>query len=864
MQSDAVKTILLVEDQAIIAMSEADILKKNGFDVIISSTGENAVEKFKDRNSINLVLMDIDLGKGIDGTEAARRILKMQEVPIVFLSNHTEKEIVDKTEQITSYGYVVKNSGETVLIASIKMAFKLFEAHCQILESKEKLIESDNKFQTLEKQIDDVIWTMDMNFRFTYISPSVGKMHGYSADEMMQLNPQDYLTPESQEVIFNILAEEINNFISNKSESRLITITLDQVKKDGTVFPTEIKTRFLLDSQKNPIGIIGVTRDVSERQKSREALLESKRALDLALEGAQIGFWDSNYQTGKVYRSDIWASMLGYTIDEVDNTSEFWQNHIHPDDLERVLTEVKKHEAGNVEHFSVEHRMRTKSGMYKWILDWGKVFERTESGRPIRAMGVHIDIDDRIKAQQRLIETNKTLNLALEGAQIGLWNQNFETGEVVRSEYWAKMLGYEPSEIENQLGFWKSLIHPDDYEMTIKIAEEHEEGKTEFYKVQHRLKCKDGSYKWILNWGKISERDKTGKPLKANGIHLDIDDRVKSEEYLTESEEKYRRFFEEDLSGVFISTPSGKLKACNWAYARMMEYDSVEEMLSTNAVEHYENSQDRVDFLNLLREKRKLIDYEGDLKSKKGKHIYTLENIIGIFNDNNELVEFWGYVNDITDRKKAEIILKNAADEKEALHRELLHRVKNSFALIKSLIYLERERQKDNFASDILEDLEHRVGSLSEMYSILNYTGTSGEINLGHYLKQIVQALSESFVINDKRINIETSFDDLNVAPKEASSIGLIVNEILTNSFKYAFRGKPSGNLSVILKKENETATITISDDGIGLPKDFDIKQSTGMGLELTKLLTKQLSGTLNIESTKGTLFRIVIPINCL
>ena len=861
MQTQSGKFILLVEDMAIIAMAEANTLKKNGFRVITAYNGKEAIKLATENPDLNLILMDIDLGKGMDGTEAAQTILKTHDIPIVFLSNHTEKEIVDKTEKITSYGYVVKNSGETVLLASIKMAFKLFEAHKLRFESERKLLESDKKFHILEKQIDDVIWTMDMNFRFTYISPSVEKMHGYTVDEMMKLNLQDYVTEESAQKAIDVLGEEISAYLKDKIEKNIVTIEIVQRKKDGTVFPTEIRARFLLDEHGLPSGIIGVSRDISQRYLAEKALRDSEKTLNLALEGAQIGFWDSNYETGRVYRSDIWASMLGYTIDEVDNTPEFWQKHIHPDDYERVMTEVNKHESGKVDSFGVEHRMRTKSGKYKWILDWGKVFERTESGKPIRAMGLHIDIDDRIKTQQQLFETNRTLTLAIEGAQIGLWSQNFETGEVIRSEYWASMLGYKINEIENKLDFWKSLIHPDDYEMTIKAAEEHEQGKTEFYKVQHRLKCKDGSYKWILNWGKISERDNAGLPLKANGIHLDIDDRVKSEEHLIDSEERYRRFFEEDLSGVFLSTPESGIKICNRAYVNMMEYDSIESLLQANPVSHYPQSQQRIDFLNLLRKERKLTNYEGELVTRTGKLIKTLENILGVFDEKDNLIEFWGYVNDITDRKNTEQILKNAAIEKEALHRELLHRVKNSFNLIKSLMYLEREKLDNKEANKILENLEMRIGTLSKMYSLLNISGVSQKIDLGEYLNQITSSLAESYLQDAMQIEIKSSFDNIETSPKTASSVGLIVNEILTNSLKYAFPDSKHGSIYVSLKKINEDAEIEITDNGVGVSDNFNINDAKGMGLQLINMLTQQLSGTLTVEANNGTMFKIVFPL---
>jgi len=328
-----------------------------------------------------------------------------------------------------------------------------------------------------------------------------------------------------------------------------------------------------------------------------------------------------------------------------------------------------------------------------------------------------------------------------------------------------------------------------------------------------------------------------------------------------ESEEKYRRFFEEDLSGVFISTPEGKMKACNPAYARMMEYDTVEELLASNPFEHYEQSQDRIDFLNLLRKKKKLIDYEGAIITRKGKHIDTLENVIGVFDDNNKLIELLGYVNDITARKKAEKVLKNAATEKEALHRELLHRVKNSFALIKSLIYLERQRLDNEETNKILEELEHRVGSLAHMYSLLNETGVSQQVELDHYLRQISKSLTDSFIEDNQKVIIITEFDNIIVSPKDASSIGLIINELLTNSLKYAFDNASDGELTITAKLENDNVILVVSDNGRGFPIDFKIEDSTGMGLELVKMLVQQLSGTMVVESKNGTTFKIVIPI---
>lgn len=119
--------LLLVEDQGIIALAQKKILQKYGYSVVLAHSAEQAVQTAAREPELSLILMDIDLGDGPDGAEAAERILAKRDIPIVFLSAHTEPEVVEKTEGITSYGYIVKNSGETVLLASIRMAFRLHE-----------------------------------------------------------------------------------------------------------------------------------------------------------------------------------------------------------------------------------------------------------------------------------------------------------------------------------------------------------------------------------------------------------------------------------------------------------------------------------------------------------------------------------------------------------------------------------------------------------------------------------------------------------------------------------------------------------------------------------------------------------------
>lgn len=148
------KTILLVEDEMIIAMAEIKHLEKEGYRVLHASSGPEAIETVNGRkNTIDLILMDMDLGEGMTGTDAAVEILKTNDIAVVFLSSHTEKEVVHKIDQITSYGYVIKDASFTVLAASVKMALKLFDAYQQMQKTNEELLQSENSLKQSEASV---------------------------------------------------------------------------------------------------------------------------------------------------------------------------------------------------------------------------------------------------------------------------------------------------------------------------------------------------------------------------------------------------------------------------------------------------------------------------------------------------------------------------------------------------------------------------------------------------------------------------------------------------------------------------------------------------------------------------------------
>jgi len=170
------KTILLVDDDAIISLCWQMNLEKLGYHILTVSDGSSAVEAVKTDRNIDLILMDIDLGDGIDGIESSIEILKFKAVPIVFVSCHTEPEIIQKTEQVTSYGYIVKNSNIAVYDASIKMAFKLFS-------EKKKSMQIERVLKTSLDHIDQAIFISDEHGRIIQFNTGFAEVQGFSCKE---------------------------------------------------------------------------------------------------------------------------------------------------------------------------------------------------------------------------------------------------------------------------------------------------------------------------------------------------------------------------------------------------------------------------------------------------------------------------------------------------------------------------------------------------------------------------------------------------------------------------------------------------------------------------------------------------------
>ncbi len=167
-------------------------------------------------------------------------------------------------------------------------------------------------------------------------------------------------------------------------------------------------------------GIVMFTEVITGRKLAREALRESRERLDLALKGGDLGLWDWNGATGEVVFDERWAGMLGYTLEELPPSVDTWSRLVHPEDMDIITRALTEHLEGSSAMYSTEHRLLTKDGSWRWVLDRGKVVSRDEAGRPLRAVGTHQDVTERKQAEEALRQSQARLAAVLDNAVDGI------------------------------------------------------------------------------------------------------------------------------------------------------------------------------------------------------------------------------------------------------------------------------------------------------------------------------------------------------------------------------------------------------------------------------------------------------------
>ena len=357
------KTILLVEDEIIIALSEKISLEEYGYSVIIVESGEQAIESVESNPEIDLVLMDIDLGNGIDGTQAAEIILQKNELPIVFLSSHVEPEIVEKTDKITSYGYIVKNTSITIINASLKMAFRLFDAKKNEKEKEQSLIEAYRLNEQIIKNAQEGIIVYDNDLRYRVWNPYMEKLSGIPKDEILGRHPLEIMPFLEQNGMIDLLERALAGELV---ESVDFPFDFSESGKSGWVTDTSSTLR---NANGDIKGVIGIVSNITKRKQAEDMVLQDEIRFHALFENAPLGYQSLDFDGNFIEVNQQWLDTLGYSREEV--IGKWFGDFLTPANREGFIERFPIFKADGKIHSEFE--MIHKNGKILFIAFEGKI-----------------------------------------------------------------------------------------------------------------------------------------------------------------------------------------------------------------------------------------------------------------------------------------------------------------------------------------------------------------------------------------------------------------------------------------------------------------------------------------------------------
>jgi two-component sensor histidine kinase/PAS domain-containing protein len=807
------KTILLVEDEAIIALAQKTLLERQGYTVLLARSGEEAVTLADSGRELHLILMDINLGAGMDGTQAAEIILSRHEIPLAFLSSHTEREVVDKTEGITSYGYIVKNSGETVLLASIKMAFRLFEARAELRDREEhyrSLFEHDvgavwvEDFSGFKRRLDELRRAGHTDFR-----------------AWLSAHPEELLSLAELIIIVDLNKEALRSVGLQERGNRSMTLRefLDDQAKDffadelcvlaegGRSFEREISYTGpggeplhcllnveLISGYERDLGRVHVViRDLSGLRRAEKALEAQARLQSLLVElsATYINLPPEAVDDAVQYSLAQMAQCVGadraYIFDYdferglAGNSHEWCAPGIEPQkdrlqDLPLSLIDegIREHTAGKAHYLEAVQAL--PEGAFRALLE----------GQGIRSL--------------------LTVPLMRGGECVGCVgfdsvkrHSAFSENERVLLTVFAQML----ASVEQRR---RSLA---------ELERDRAELKAVYNATPVMICVLDDSQRVLYAnpafsafTGMPEEQLRHGRACGVFGcINAHDDPRG---------------------CGYGQSCPSCALNG------------ALQDTIRTGAM--HQELEYRTVFMH------------GDSR----REITLLASTAAI--DDGPKRRALLCLQDISERAHAEERIKSLLREKELLLLETHHRVKNNMMTIRSLLSLQARMREDRDASEVLSEAADRVQGMMELYNLLYLPGAGTSQALAEFLPPLIDKMLAIYPAS-KRVTKELIIPDLTLPYARLSSLGIIVNELIANSMKHAFKDGAAGRIRLAVEDEAGSVRLRYSDDGPGPPSRQDLDNASGLGMRLIRALSEELGGTVALERDGSWSFTLSFPL---
>jgi len=625
---------------------------------------------------------------------------------------------------------------------------------------------------------------------------------------------------------------------------------------------------------------------------------KAKEQFETIINGADLGWWDLDIPSGNEVYNEILAKNLGYKLNEIKPHIKWWEDKIYPSDSKQVLEDLQKHLDGKTECYNNKHRLKTKSGEWKWFSDYGKVVERDKAGKAIRMIGVLRNIDMEERAAQALLESKEKLRQSEEYHRTLIQNSIDAIGVIdgkgkiiFQSESAAKILGYETAERcgENI----ESIIHPDDKKRIMKqiAAIVPKYGLIE--KMNTRAVHKDGSIRNIEG----TARNMLHLP-EIKGIILnyrDVTERIEANKLIS----KLSTAVEQTGNTIMITDIEGNIEYTNPQFTKITGYTAA-EALGKNPRILNAGTQPKEYYTDMWLTIQTGEVWRGEFHNKTKKGLLYWESVvITPIKENDEIINFLAIKQDITEQK-------NEHEQNEQLQKQLMqsqkmesvgrlaggvaHDFNNMLMVIIGYAeMMEQDMDKENPFLHLVKEIKTtglRSATLTKQLLAFarKQTVATEVLNINHTISDMLKMLKR---LIGENINLRWEPDDNLWDIKMGSGQ---IDQILAN-FCVNARDAIDGAGVLTIKTENENITesfhanyaefspgdyvkITISDNGCGMDKEtqqhvfepfFTTKkqgEGTGLGLSTVYGIVKQNQGIINICSDlgQGTTFEIYLP----
>ncbi len=652
-------------------------------------------------------------------------------------------------------------------------------------------------------------------------------------------------------------------------------------------------------------GIILLNRNITQREHVEKTLEESRKWLATTLES--IG--DAVIVSSKIGE----ILFINKAAEQITGWKQEEAKGMLIDHVFNILNEDTRQKVESPVHKVISSRKIVGLANHTVLITKnGSEIPIDDSAAPIINMGmldgvvlVFRDVSERRKAEKELLSSRKFIERIADSIPSIIYIYSLSGPKINYANYKiADFLGYTPDDvIKMKENFFLQFIHPDDILQLKKLYEKYSNTRdNEILDYEYRIKNSKGEWRWFRSYDVVFTRGNDGLVTEMLGSALDVTDRKKMEEELKkysghleelvqmrthelssantklkeeiteraraerniiDAEEKFRSLVENSLVGIYI------IQEDIYAYTNP-KHDEIfgysrNEMLGMSLWKVIpEESKQPMREASQKRMSRNFDSLQYSYKAlKKDGTIIDVE-VRETKMQYNGSIAVIGTLQDITERKKAEeeLIrqrehLEKSLHEKELLLKEIHHRVKNNLQIIVSLLKLQSKYISDPKDLRIFNSSRSRVETMSLIHEKLYKSKDISDIDLGNYVKDLVTHILKAYKVDHEDISFNLKSDIIKLTIDTAIPCGLIINELINNTLKYAFPEGHHGKIDINITKADDEITLEIKDNGSGIPASFDIANSDSLGLQLVETLIKQISGTVDIDRTEGTKFII-------